>query len=187
MARLIYLPAGKGAKKQGVDDYLASGHTVDELLEYATPDLKSPPHDEEPEHPYRASEATGGLVWDKPTQNGSVPTPLTNFTARIKADISEDDGAEVGCLFEIEAILSGRRHAFTVPARQFPGMGWVAEHLGAGAIVQPGFGVKDHARAAVQTLSGEIPARRVYAHTGWRKIDGDWLYLHAGGAVGGSA
>jgi hypothetical protein len=62
MARLIYLPAGKGAKKQGVDDYLASGHTVDELLEYATPDLKSPPHDEEPEHPYRASEATGGLV-----------------------------------------------------------------------------------------------------------------------------
>src|ERR687897_1317545 len=59
MARLIYLPASKGARKQGVDDYLASGHTVDELLEYATPDLKSPPHDEEPEHPYQTSEATG--------------------------------------------------------------------------------------------------------------------------------
>ena len=116
-----------------------------------------------------------------------MPTPLTNFTARIKADISEDDGAEVGRLFEIEAILSGRRHAFTVPARQFPGMGWVAEHLGAGAIVQPGFGIKDHARAAIQTLSGEIPARRIYAHTGWRKIGGEWLYLHAGGAVGVSA
>jgi hypothetical protein len=187
MVRLIYLPAGKGAKKQGVDDYLASEHTVDELLAHATPDLKSPPHDEEPEHPYRASEATGGLVWDKPTQNGSVATPLTNFTARIVADVSEDDGAEVERLFEIEAMLSGRRHAFTVPARQFPGMGWVAEHLGAGAIVRPGFGVRDHARAAIQMLSGEIPTRRVYAHTGWRKIGGEWLYLHAGGTVGGSA
>nr|MBA3970223.1 DUF927 domain-containing protein [Gemmatimonadota bacterium] len=185
MVRLIYLPAGKGAKKQGVDDYLASGHTVDELLEYATPDLKSPPHDKEPEHPYRAT--PGGLVWDKPTQNGSVPTTLTNFTARIKADASEDDGAEVERGFEIEAMLLGRRHTFTVPAKQFPGMGWVAEHLGAGAIVQPGFGIKDHARTAVQTLSGEIPARRVYAHTGWRKIGDEWLYLHAGGAVGGSA
>jgi hypothetical protein len=37
-------------------------------------------------------------------------------------------------------------------------MGWVADHLGAGATVQPGFGIKDHARAAIQTLSGEIPA-----------------------------
>ena len=185
MARLIYLPAGKGAKKQGVDDYLSAGHTVDELLEHATSDLKNSPHDEEPEHPYRAT--PGGLVWEKPTQNGSVPTPLTNFTARIKADVSEDDGAEVERSFEIEAMLSGRHHAFTVPARQFPGMGWVTEHLGAGAIVQPGFGVKDHARAAIQTLSVEIPARRVYAHTGWRKIGGEWLYLHAHGAVGMSA
>ena len=182
MVRLIYLPAGKGAKKQGVDDYLAAGHTVDELLEHATPDLKSPPRDEEPELPYRAT--PGGLLWDKPTQNGSVATPLTNFTARIKADVSEDDGAEVERGFEIEAMLSGRRHTFTVPARQFPGMGWVAEHLGAGAIVQPGFAIKDHARTAIQTLSGEIPARRIYAHTGWRKIDGEWLYLHAGGAIG---
>src|ERR671910_2878513 len=174
MVRLIYLPAGKGAKKQGVDDYLASGHTVDELLEHATPDLKSPPHDEEPEHPYRASEATGGIVWDKPTQNGGVPTPLTNFTASITADVAEDDGAEVRRYFEIEADLNGRRTDFTVPSGQFTGMGWVTEHLGAGAIVYPGFGIKDHARAAVQMLSGEIPARRVYSHTGWRKVGGRW-------------
>jgi Domain of unknown function (DUF927) len=185
MARLIYLPAGEGAKKQGVDDYLAAGHTVDDLLSHATPELKNPPRDEVPEHPYRAT--PGGLVWDKPTQNGSVPTTLTNFMARIKADVSEDDGAEVERGFEIEAMLSGRRHTFTVPPKQFPGMGWVTEHLGAGAIVQPGFGIKDHARAAIQTLSGEIPARRVYAHTGWRKIGGEWLYLHAGGAVGKTA
>jgi hypothetical protein len=60
MARLIYLPAGEGAKKQGVDDYLAAGHTVDDLLSHATPELKNPPRDEVPEHPYRAT--PGGLV-----------------------------------------------------------------------------------------------------------------------------
>lgn len=189
--RLIYLPAGKGAEKQGVDDYLASGHTVDDLLSHATPELKRPPLEDEPEHPYRAT--PGGLVWDKPTQNGSVPTPLTNFTARIKADVSEDDGAEVERLFEIEAVLGGsgeseeRRCAFTVAAGKFSGMGWPVEHLGAAAIVYPGFGTKDHARAAVQLLSGDVPARSIYSHTGWRKIGGEWLYLHAGGAVGESA
>jgi hypothetical protein len=40
MARLIYLPHGEGGKKQGVDDFLASGKTVDDLLSYATPHLK---------------------------------------------------------------------------------------------------------------------------------------------------
>ena len=31
---------------------------------------------------------------------------------------------------------------------------------------------------------GEIPQRRVYTHTGWRQIDGVWVYLHGGGAIG---
>ncbi|MBA3789758.1 MAG: DUF3854 domain-containing protein [Rubrobacter sp.] len=180
---LIYLPAGSGESKQGVDDYLVAGHEVDELLSHATSELKSPPHDEEPEHPYRAT--PGGLIWDKPTQNGSVPTPLTNFAAKITADVSEDDGAEVERVFEIEATWAGRRHGFTVPAGKFAGMNWPVEHLGASAIVYPGFGAKDHARAAVQLLSGDVPAREIYSHTGWREIGGEWLYLHAGGATGG--
>jgi hypothetical protein len=140
--------------------------------------------EERPERscPYR--ETPGGLVWDKPTQNGSVPTPLTNFTARIVRDIAEDDGAEVRRNFEIEAFLNGRRDSFSVPSAQFTGMGWATEHLGASAIMYPGFGTKDHARAAVQMLSGDVPAERVYAHTGWREVSGEWVYLHAGGAIG---
>ena len=41
--RLIYLPTGEGAAKQGVDDYLASGHSVEELLKHATTELRKPP------------------------------------------------------------------------------------------------------------------------------------------------
>ena len=35
----IYLPGGDGAAKQGVDDYLAAAHSVDDLLQLASPVL----------------------------------------------------------------------------------------------------------------------------------------------------
>ncbi len=179
---LIYLPPGEGGTKQGVDDYLAAGHSDEDLLSHATTELRRPPQEEGPSHPYRAT--PGGLVWERRTQDGAVPTLLTNFTATITADVIEDDGAEVWRSFEIEATLGARKQTFAVPAAKFVGMGWVTEHLGAGAIVQPGFGLKDHARTAIQALSGEIPERRSYAHTGWRKTEGGWVYLHAGGGIG---
>lgn len=37
---VIYLPAGEGGEKQGVDDYLAAGHSVEKLLALATTDLR---------------------------------------------------------------------------------------------------------------------------------------------------
>jgi hypothetical protein len=183
---LIYLPAGEGGTKQGVDDFLAAAHSIDDLLALATAELREPPRDEEDEEaplmPYR--ETPYGLVWDKPTQNGTVPTPLTNFRARIIGDVVEDDGAEESRSFEIEAELNGRHSVFTLPSERFSGMGWVPEQLGASAIVYPGHGAKDHTRAATQMLSGEIPVRHVYTHTGWREIDGEWVYLSAGGPIG---
>src|SRR5215211_728285 len=176
--RLIYLPGGAGASKQGVDDYLAAGHTTDDLLTHATDELKDPPRDDKPEHPYRTT--PGGLIWDKPTQNGSVPTPLTNFMAKITADVSEDDGAEVKRHFQIEAHLGERYTRFDVPAARFAPMSWPTEHLGASAIVYPGFGTKDHARAAIQLLAEDVEERRIYTHTGWRLVGGTWVYLHGG-------
>lgn len=44
---LIYLPSGDSASKQGVDDFLASGHTVDDLLALASPELRSLEGDED--------------------------------------------------------------------------------------------------------------------------------------------
>ncbi|MDA2929331.1 DUF927 domain-containing protein [Acidobacteria bacterium AH-259-O06] len=46
-------------------------------------------------------------------------------------------------------------------------------------------GAKDRLREAIQLHSTEAERRHIYTHTGWRKIDGDWVYLHAGGAIGG--
>ena len=180
---LIYLLVDPSGKKTGVDDYLVAGHTMDELLALATPTLRSLPKDAtERDQPYRATES--GLWWHKPTQNGDVDVPLTNFSARITSDVAEDDGVEIRRRFDIAATLHGRSHHVSVPASQFADMGWPVELLGAGAIIYPGFGLKDHARTAVQLLSGTIPERRVYTHTGWRKVDAGWVFLHAGGAIG---
>jgi hypothetical protein len=186
VVRAIYLPPGEGGAKQGVDDFLVAGNTVDDLLSLATTELREPPPDEDEDLtanvPYRAT--PGGLIWDKPSQNGATPVPLTNFSARIVADVAEDDGAEVKRHFEIEA-RSGERHArFNVPAARFASMNWPTEHLGALALVYPGFGTKDHARAAIQLLSEEVEERRIYTHTGWREVDDVWVYLHGGGAIG---
>ena len=39
--KVIYLPDAENGSKQGVDDYLVSGHSVDELKALATSELKS--------------------------------------------------------------------------------------------------------------------------------------------------
>lgn len=126
-----------------------------------------------------------GVFWNKPLKEACVPTALTNFDARIKAQVIHDDGAEQRRYFEIEASIGDHPpRPITIPVAQFTLMNWPVEHLGSNAIVWPGQGTKDHARAAIQWLSGEVPTRTVYRHTGWRAIDGVWVYLHAGGAIG---
>jgi hypothetical protein len=134
--------------------------------------------------PYPYEPTPGGILWNREAPEGIIPTPLTTFTATITSQVVEDDGAETRRLLEIEATLRQRAYRFQVPAGQFASMTWPMEHLGAGAALWPGFGIKDHARAAIQFLSGDPPERRVYAHLGWREISNTWCYLHAGGAIG---
>lgn len=132
--------------------------------------------------PYRAT--PHGLVWEKLTKDGPTDVLLTNFTATITADILEDDGAETRHRYALTVQHKGQSHGVEILATQLAGMNWVAEHLGATAIVMPGMTLKDHARAAIQLLSQQITQHRVYTHLGWRKVGEDWCYLHAGGAIG---
>jgi hypothetical protein len=182
----VVLELWDGMLAKGVDDALIRGVHIHR----AHPPL-APPHQVEltgdvgrqPDaRPYHSTPA--GLVWRRQTASGPVNMPLTNFSALIAAEVLEDDGAEVRRRFEVEARLNGACRRFTVGAEAFASMGWVMEHLGARAILYPGFGLRDHARAAIQVLSGDVREHHVYAHTGWRKVAGGWAYLHAGGAVG---
>jgi hypothetical protein len=167
-------------------------HGVKRVYQRAQPALEPPMPDDgdmddllsrvPPAVRYRAT--SQGLVWEKPTKDGPTDVLLTNFTATIIAEITEDDGAETQTLLEVEAQRHGFTTRFTVSASQFHSMTWVIPRLGAHAIVFPGMTLKDHARTAIQLLSSHIDHRRVYTHLGWRKIGEDWCYLHAGGAIG---
>ena len=137
---------------------------------------------QEAEYPYEAT--PGGLIWNKGSYEGIVPVPLTTFTVLITGQVVEDDGVETRRFFEIEAILRNRTYRFQVPSGQFASMNWHLDHMGAGAALYAGLGIKDHARTAIQFLSGDLSERRVYAHLGWREIGETWCYLHAEGAIG---
>ena len=130
-----------------------------------------------------------GLFWLKGIGRGAPPVqlPLANFTARIVTEIQRDDGLESSREFEIEACLSGRTQRFVVAAKQFGGMRWVMEKLGARAVIAAGAGTKDRVRESIQLLSSaQLVERTVYTHTGWRKLGTEWVYLHGGGALGAS-
>jgi hypothetical protein len=119
--------------------------------------------------------------------DGSIDTkPLCNFSATITHEVVHDDGAETTTYFRLAGELDDgtRLPEIDVPAGEYADMAWVTALWGARPIINPGRAVKDQLRAAIQYLSGRVAKVTVYGHTGWRRIDGQWHYLHAGGAIG---
>lgn len=175
--KFVNLPEDCGAN--GVDDLLAKWGPVrvlelfDGAVSGARVDIVVPPQ-------YR--EGPDGLLRISGRGDRLTQYHLTNFNARIVTNICLDDGVEASRHLEIEAELHGSRHRFTISASAFAAMNWPIEQLGAAAIVHPN--QKDYARTAIQALSLAAAEQRVYTHTGWRKVDGVWIYLHAGGAIG---
>ncbi len=181
-----------------VSDWLAAGHTKNELLALveAAPfwplvgdakydgDDGVPNQDAADAGPYRVE--GGRICIERMKEHGPVRTPLCNFVARISEEIILDDGAEATRAFMLdgESCTGERLEQVRVPASRFGGMTWVAEQWGFAAIVNAGQSTRDQLREAIQRLSPAPRRRRVFTHTGWREIDGEWFYLTASGAVG---
>jgi hypothetical protein len=184
--RIIYLPPGEGGIKVGLDDFFAAGGTVERLLALAADELRPRAGSSEllkEDQVYFVDE--GATYYIKPAGEGTVAIKLANFTAEIIESVVEDDGAETRRLDRVRALVRRQEQEVCVAAERFASMAWVAEQLGPSAIVTAGFGGKDRMREAIQTLSEDfIPVRRVYLHLGWIERDGQWIFLHAGGAIG---
>jgi hypothetical protein len=139
------------------------------------------------EIPYRMDEKSG-TYWRQPTKDGPVEKKLANFCASIVAEVERDDGVERSKELEIEARLKGSTRRFVVPSARFNSLNWVMDHVGAGAIIEPGQGMRDRCLHAILTLSnaaGPIPSNTIRTHSGWATLSsGQWVYLHAGGALG---
>jgi Bifunctional DNA primase/polymerase, N-terminal/Domain of unknown function (DUF927) len=130
--------------------------------------------------------ARGCICVEKDTQHGPVQKPLCNFVARVEEEIVLDDGAETNRAFVLQGTLANGQMlpSVRVSAPKFGGMTWVTDQWGLSAIVNAGFSTHDQLREAIQRMSPSPRRRRVYTHTGWRKIDGAWVFFTAGGAVG---
>lgn len=181
--RVVYLSPGADGSKVGLDDYLASDHTVDALLALAEDTLRDMTQVNQRDTIGNYRQSKEGIVYLKPTREGTIVVPITNFPARIVADLVFDDGSgETQRQYEIEVVVCDRRHRITVPVSQFAGMTWSSE-LGPQAILSAGMSVKDHAREAIQRFSTDVVERRIYTHTGWQEVDGRSVYLTASGGI----
>jgi Domain of unknown function (DUF3854)/Domain of unknown function (DUF927) len=132
--------------------------------------------------------AAGRIVRTVETEDGPAAVPLCNFTAGIVEEIIRDDASgETTRALAVEGRLADGRPLprVEVSADDFGEMRWVIPLWGASPTVTAGAGMRDHLRAALQLLSGDVPRRVVRAHLGWAKDEsGRWVYLHAGGAIG---
>jgi hypothetical protein len=124
----------------------------------------------------------GKMVLEK--SDGAIST-LANFAARVAEELVLDDGETEELFFLVEGTLADGTSLplIRVPATSFSGLGWIMAQWGMRAIVTPGISQKDHLRAAIQHLSRSV-RRRAFLNTGWRKLEGRWCFLHAGGALG---
>ena len=134
--------------------------------------------------PYRIED--GKICFEQIKDHGVVRKPLCNFTAQVEEELVLDDGIEVIRAYLIGGKLSqgGLLPSVRVPVSRFGGMNWVSEQWGFGAIVNAGTTTRDRLREAIQRLSPTPRIKRVFMHTGWREIDGKWVYLTANGAIG---
>lgn len=109
---------------------------------------------------------------------------LCNFQAEIIDETCRDDGQERRVVIGIAGKLKGGKPLprIDVAAETFHKMEWVVPGWGTDAIIWPG---ENRALApAIQALSKNKTRRTVLVHTGWRQHGGNWLYVHAGGAIG---
>ncbi|MBP2656785.1 MAG: hypothetical protein H6Q73_4354 [Firmicutes bacterium] len=188
------------APKGDISDWLTVGHTKDELLnivdaaEYWEPE-KVPEVDEkytEWRELYKGTGFTvdrwGRLCQIKATKDGSEERPLAEFVARIIREVTRDNGheEETKIAFEIEGRLPNGKllPPRIVNAAEFSAMNWPLKAWGADALVLAGSAIKDALRVAIQATAKVAKKDQLYCHTGWRQIDGRWVYLHGGGVIG---
>jgi hypothetical protein len=123
--RVIYLPPGEGGTKVGLDDYLAAGHTVEELLGHASAELRSPPGQSDERFVIEG----GSICHSRAVRGEFIRDPLCNFTARVVEELVLDDGLETHRAFVVKGRLDtgATLPRVRVPVADFAGMGWVTK------------------------------------------------------------
>lgn len=115
-------------------------------------------------------------------KNGSFERLLCNFVPWITAEITLDDGAETTTWIRMRGIHESGRPLpeIELSAAELAGFNWLAQRWGMDCILEVGKTVKDCVRHAIQTTAAGAEKKTVYAVTGWKNINGKWIYLMPG-------
>jgi hypothetical protein len=125
----------------------------------------------------------GCVYYLKKSKDGTIPVKLANFNAEIVEDLSLDNGVEISHRYKIKVNLKGRAlPTIEIPSNSFAKLDWL-HMLGSDLILEPGYQVRDYVRHHIQLSSSPIKTL-IYCHTGWKEIDGNYVYLSNGGAIG---
>jgi len=128
-----------------------------------------------------------GVFFEQGKQ-GKEDVKLANFTAMPIAQAIIDDGTEIKTVYKIEGVSANGTHFPAVPvdSAEFEKgkMEWISA-WGFDANIEPISSARQKMTHAIKA-AGSIVAEHhhVYAHTGWRKIDGKLCYLYPGGSIG---
>ncbi|MFC1951812.1 DUF3854 domain-containing protein [Chloroflexota bacterium] len=186
--KILQLPPGPSGEKTGVDDYLAQGHTLDDLIALEVTEQSRAKTAPEKESSSQYTVEDGRICWLKQTSNGPKEVPLCNFTAKVTEDLLKDNGIEATRTFKITGKLGSGADLspIEVSSTTFNSLNWVTAEWGMKTVIAAGQSSKDRLREAIQLQSHAALQRMVYTHTGWREIDGEMAFLSGSGAMSAS-
>lgn len=191
---LVHLDAGKDGAKVGVDDYFAAGGDVSFLSLHSVPWKTGIRQNQEERAKSKGPFAVenGHLVHYRTTlRQGDLvtePVDLCNFDARIIEVRNMDNGVELSSSYRIKGFDERGKPLceLDIDTTQFESMAWLARPGWAGrAWRRTGNSMKDYLREAIFVLSEEkMDHKTVFAHTGWKVVDGKRCFLTSSGALG---
>lgn len=108
------------------------------LLEVILPEPPGGRSNRSGRNPYDVNDA--GVFYERfvPNMPEPITTQLSNFGAKITADIQVNDGHEDRREFELDAWQGATRRTIAVSAERFASLKWAIDSLGANAVVFPG-------------------------------------------------
>lgn len=124
----------------------------------------------------------GCLMESKISKQGSTERKLCNFAPYLTEEVIVDDGVETSTRIKLRGVHQSGRELpeIEIGGSELSSFNWLAERWGMDCILEVGQNIKDSVRYAIQTTAEHAERKTVYAVTGWKKLDGKWVFLLPG-------
>lgn len=138
---------------------------------------------------YAYDEKSGELIYKKPVLKdgcitGEQEVSVANHTPLVKERRIIDDGITTHEEVVCQVCRAGQvGEPVSISLRDYQGQ-TPTQRFGAACYLSPELrSAKEHYRTAIGAQAENAPCTTIYQHTGWRKINGEWVFLNGGHSV----